>query len=47
LGALSIYLLEVPVVFVDSDSDEHGLTSAMQFIQCFVPNRSNNRVETN
>lgn len=29
LGALSIYLLKVPVVLFDSDSDEHGLTPAI------------------
>jgi len=46
LGALSIYLLKVPVVLFESDSDEHGLTTpAIQIIQCFVPSRSVKSVE--
>lgn len=45
LGALSIYLLKVPVVLFESDSDEHGLTPAIQFIQCFVSSRSVKSVE--
>lgn len=45
LGALSIYLLKVPVVLFESDSDEHGLTPPIQFIQCFVSSRSVKSVE--